>query len=201
MHADAGAYNDFKKVLELLPIEFFLNLTRIYVLQASFFGKASSWLSFGTISNYISNKTVHLETIEQLAKEIGIDVRDIAQMFPKEVLQEMRAREAKETADRGREKKRTEGAQMELKHLPPPPIQVPGGLARSRSEDPPLPRETPAKLPIEAYVPRPPLSSWARPAPRSCWKCCSTSSRTTSPTCVWRACSGSPCPATTSRRS
>jgi hypothetical protein len=185
----------------LLPIEFFLNLTKIYVLQASFFGKASSWLSFGTISNYISNKTVHLETIEELAREIGIDVRDIAQMVPKEVLQEMRAKEAKESAERGREKRRTEGAQMELKQLPPPAIQVPGGLARHKSEDPPILRETITKLPIEAYVRQSSLSNWVPLAPPSSWKCCSTSSRTTSPTCVWRASSGSRSPATTSPRS
>jgi hypothetical protein len=30
--ADSGEYNDFKKVLELLPVDYLFNLTKIYVL-------------------------------------------------------------------------------------------------------------------------------------------------------------------------
>lgn len=61
---DGNAYNDFKKVLELLPFEFFFNLTKIYVVEPTFFNKASFWLSFGTITNYIKNKTINIDTIQ-----------------------------------------------------------------------------------------------------------------------------------------
>jgi hypothetical protein len=61
--AESNAYNDFKKVLELLPVEYLCNLTKIYVLEASFLSKALTFLSFGTVTNYIKSKTVNIETL------------------------------------------------------------------------------------------------------------------------------------------
>jgi hypothetical protein len=66
--ADSNAYNDFKKVLEALPVEYLLHLTKIYVLEASFLSKALTWLSFGTATNYIKNKTVNIDTLRELSQ-------------------------------------------------------------------------------------------------------------------------------------
>lgn len=66
--AAGDAYNDFKKVMELLPFEYLSNLTKVYVLQASFMNKAFFWLSFGTITNYVKNKTVNVDTLKEMEK-------------------------------------------------------------------------------------------------------------------------------------
>lgn len=54
--------------MELLPFEYLSNLTKVYVLQASFMNKAFFWLSFGTITNYVKNKTVNVDTLKELEK-------------------------------------------------------------------------------------------------------------------------------------
>jgi hypothetical protein len=44
------------------------------VLQPSFINKALFWLSFGTITNYIKNKTVNIDTLTELATESKFDL-------------------------------------------------------------------------------------------------------------------------------
>jgi hypothetical protein len=84
--ADRDAYNDFKKVLELLPVEYLFNLTKIYVLNASFFDKAFSWLSFGVTTNYIKNKTVNVETLRELSHKSHVEPEVLKKMLPKNVV-------------------------------------------------------------------------------------------------------------------
>ena len=59
------------------------NLTKIYVLEASFFSRASSWLSFGISTNYIKNKTVYVDNIRELSHEAHIDLEQFRKMLPK----------------------------------------------------------------------------------------------------------------------
>jgi hypothetical protein len=93
--AQGDAYNDFKKVLELLPFEYLSNMTRIYVLQPSFINKAFFWLSFGTVLNYIKNKTVNLDTLSELAKQARLDLELLKKILPKNVVEELMKSEPK----------------------------------------------------------------------------------------------------------
>ena len=51
--AAKNSFDDFKKVTEFLPIQYFLNLGKIYVLNASFLSRATSWITFSIITNYV----------------------------------------------------------------------------------------------------------------------------------------------------
>jgi hypothetical protein len=59
--------------MELLPKEYLFNLTKLYLLQASFLSRNFSWFSFGTITNYIKNKTVYVDTLKELQKQTHIE--------------------------------------------------------------------------------------------------------------------------------
>ena len=85
--AAGDAYNDFKKAMELLPYEYLSNLTKIYVLQPSFINKAFFWLSFGTVTNYIKNKTVNLETLKELSAQSRFDIEFLKNLLPKNVVE------------------------------------------------------------------------------------------------------------------
>jgi hypothetical protein len=87
--AEGDAYNDFKKVLELLPFEYLSNMTKIYVLQPSFINKAFFWLTFGTVTNYIKNKTVNVDTLSELAKQSRMDFDLLKRILPKNVVEEL----------------------------------------------------------------------------------------------------------------
>lgn len=71
--AQKNAFNDFMKVTDFLPSNYFLHLDQIYVLQASFMNKAVNWVSFNTITNFIKGKILHINDFEDLAKTIQFD--------------------------------------------------------------------------------------------------------------------------------
>jgi hypothetical protein len=71
--AGKNAFNDFMKVMELLPIEYSLHLDQIYVLQATFMNKAFNWVSFNIITNFIKGKTTHINDFEELARSTHLD--------------------------------------------------------------------------------------------------------------------------------
>jgi hypothetical protein len=81
--------------MELLPFEYLSNLTKIYVLQASFMNKAFFWLSFGTVTNYIKNKTVNIDTLKELEKLTHFDLEFLKRTLPKNVIEELARNEVK----------------------------------------------------------------------------------------------------------
>jgi hypothetical protein len=75
--------------MELLPFEYLSNLTKIFVLQPSFMNKAFFWLTFGTITNYIKNKTVNVDYLTELAKESKFDLEFLKRILPKNAADEL----------------------------------------------------------------------------------------------------------------
>ena len=63
-----------------------VNLTKIYVLNASFFNKAFSWLSFGVAINYINKKTINVDDLRELSQESHVDIEILKQFLPKNVV-------------------------------------------------------------------------------------------------------------------
>ena len=87
--APASAYNDFKKTIELFPMEYLQHLTHVYVLEPSLFNKAVSLFSFGSISNYIRSKTVNLKGIGELCQETKIEEEELLKMLPRNVVRHL----------------------------------------------------------------------------------------------------------------
>lgn len=70
-------------------------MTKIYVLQPSFINKAFFWLSFGTVLNYIKNKTVNVDTLSELAKQTKVDLDLLKKILPRNVVDELMKSEPK----------------------------------------------------------------------------------------------------------
>lgn len=87
--AEGSAYNDFNKILEFMAIEYLTFLDDLFVLQASFFSRATNWLSFGTITNYINNKTQHFESLTDLCNSAHVSFEDLAKLLPQDILHEL----------------------------------------------------------------------------------------------------------------
>ncbi len=80
--APKNAYNDFVKITELLPIQYFIHLDSIYVLHASFLSRALSWVSFNTITNYIKDKTVYCSEFMELAEKAELNKIELLNLLP-----------------------------------------------------------------------------------------------------------------------
>lgn len=59
------------------------------MLRPSFFSKASSWLSFGTISNYLTSKTENYELFSELSRASGVQEEELSKLLPPEVVKEL----------------------------------------------------------------------------------------------------------------
>ena len=57
------------------------------MLEASFLNKAFTWLSFGTATAYIKNKTINIETLRELSQESHLDIEYLRKILPKNVVQ------------------------------------------------------------------------------------------------------------------
>ena len=87
--ADSSAYDDFKKILEILPIEYFAHLVNIVVLQGTFFHRASNWLSFGTITSFTKNKTKYCNTLAEVSEKVKISYDFLLKIMPKKIREEL----------------------------------------------------------------------------------------------------------------
>jgi predicted signal transduction protein with EAL and GGDEF domain len=83
--ADKSAYSDFKKILEFLPLEYFIHLNSIYVLQASFLAKASNWLSFNMLTSYVKDKTIHVSTFMEITNRVFLQPEYLFELMPKDI--------------------------------------------------------------------------------------------------------------------
>lgn len=68
-----------------MPIEFFLQLEKIFLVKPSFRNKASGFLTFGTITRFINSKTFCFDTLDELCENIGLKIEDLFNFLPPEV--------------------------------------------------------------------------------------------------------------------
>jgi hypothetical protein len=175
--AEGNAYSDFRKVLEMLPSEFLLHLTKIYVIEASFFNRALTFLSFGTVTNYLKNKTVNVETLQQLSQEAKVDLQLLTKILPKNVVASL----SKVEEQTRRKNLRTEYSQNIELNFPSM------GLGRVKSEEidtyspvgwEQIKGSSSTKKHISDYVCIDLSSKWVQAVRQSSWRCLSTSSAT-----------------------
>lgn len=65
--------------------------------------KAFTWLSFGTATAYIKNKTINVENLRELSQESHLDIEYIRKILPKNVVQAQLKNEMKESPQQQRE--------------------------------------------------------------------------------------------------
>lgn len=68
-----------------MPVEYFLQLEAIYLVKASLRMKASKYFTFGTIFKYLNNKTINIDTMEELSERICVKKHDILKFLPLDV--------------------------------------------------------------------------------------------------------------------
>ena len=72
-------------MLSIMPIEYFLNLEAIYLIRPSLRMKAARYFSFGTINKFINNKTINIDSIEQLCKTLQVNPAEVLQFIPPQI--------------------------------------------------------------------------------------------------------------------
>ena len=87
--AHKDAYNDFMKVTEFLPIEYFKHLCNIVVLQASFLNKARGWISFDTVTSFVKNKTEYCSEFKELAESVMLNSEELLNLLPESIKKEL----------------------------------------------------------------------------------------------------------------
>ena len=58
------ALADFKKMLSILPLEYFVKLRKMIIMKSTFFQKAAELLSFGVIQKHLKDKTYYIGTLQ-----------------------------------------------------------------------------------------------------------------------------------------
>lgn len=66
-HDSPNNFSNFRDMLRLMPIEYFINLEAIFLVRPSLRMKASRYFTFGTISKYINSKTINIDSLEELS--------------------------------------------------------------------------------------------------------------------------------------
>lgn len=51
---ESSSFSDFKTVLEIMPMEYYMNMVRIILFKPSFLQKAGRYFVFGTIPKFIN---------------------------------------------------------------------------------------------------------------------------------------------------
>lgn len=68
-----------------MPLDFLTNLHSFYLVRPSLRMKAAQYLTFGTVSKYISGKIQYISTIEELSEKLTIDSHKILNVLPLDV--------------------------------------------------------------------------------------------------------------------
>ena len=57
----SSSFSDFKTVLEIMPIQYFLNLVKILLVKPTFLEKAGRFFVFGTIPKFINSQIENID--------------------------------------------------------------------------------------------------------------------------------------------
>ena len=82
---ESNGFTSFKSMLNIMPIEFLVQLEKIFLLKPSFKNKAEGLLSFGTVVRFINSKICYFEGLEELCENLGFKMEDLHGFLPSRV--------------------------------------------------------------------------------------------------------------------
>lgn len=72
-----------------MPFEYFEHLRTIYILDVTFYDRAASFFSFGTVTSFLKNKTIEVSSLEDLSSVLSICYEDFLTFIPEKLLEEL----------------------------------------------------------------------------------------------------------------